>query len=376
MDLEGDLTKMLASNLPHEIVHTVLADYFRRPVPRWADEGAAVLAESSDEQRHHDRLVRIYLKKGAALPVRRLLAMKEYGEVQDVMTIFAQGHSVARFLVARKDRAAFLKFVKAGMGGDWDNAAKTCYGFENVEALEAAWLADLDATRNDPGEALGTTLGALNKRADEAYLAKDFEKAIALWRDLQDRYPDSPDALYVNLRVGTAYWGIARLADEKSRADGKRIDEALAARRRDALLQARDSFQIIEQQMLAWQLAGGIVVAEDEEKLKRASFWGADVDFWLARYDMARSHYTALAIRYAGKPEEMIAWSQIRQCLVLMHQPEKANRVVGRMKERLTAIRFETAEQAIGTHKRKFWEEYLAETAKPLPTEMGPEPGR
>jgi hypothetical protein len=98
------------------------------------------------------------------MPVRRLLNLKEYSEVQDVMTIFAQGHSVTRFLVARKDRAAFLKFVKAGMGGDWDNAAKASYGFENVEALEAAWLADLDATRKPAAEIGPVAIVVVNGR--------------------------------------------------------------------------------------------------------------------------------------------------------------------------------------------------------------------
>ena len=42
MDIEGSLDRLLTSVLPHEITHTVLAYSFRRSIPLWADEGAAV----------------------------------------------------------------------------------------------------------------------------------------------------------------------------------------------------------------------------------------------------------------------------------------------------------------------------------------------
>jgi hypothetical protein len=58
MNIEGPLDRLLASVLPHEVTHTVFAYYFRRPVPRWADEGGAVLSEDEVERERHDRLVR------------------------------------------------------------------------------------------------------------------------------------------------------------------------------------------------------------------------------------------------------------------------------------------------------------------------------
>src|SRR5262249_9227697 len=45
MQIEGSVDRLIASVLPHEVTHTVFAYYFRRPVPRWADEGGAVLSE-------------------------------------------------------------------------------------------------------------------------------------------------------------------------------------------------------------------------------------------------------------------------------------------------------------------------------------------
>jgi hypothetical protein len=58
MHIEGPLDRLIASVLPHEVTHTVFAHYFRRPVPRWADEGGSVLSEDDIERGRHDMMVR------------------------------------------------------------------------------------------------------------------------------------------------------------------------------------------------------------------------------------------------------------------------------------------------------------------------------
>jgi RNA polymerase sigma factor (sigma-70 family) len=366
MDLEGDLERMLASTLPHEVTHTVLADHFRSPVPRWADEGASMLAEDETELRKHDKMMRTYLNRHQPLPLRRLFDLKDYGELTDVMVVYAQGYSVTRFLVERKDRATFLRFIKIGMAEGWNKAARECYELNGVEALEAAWLADLKATQSAQAETPASPAAALDARADEAYAAKDYEKAISLWRELQQRYPDSPDAFSANLRLGQAYWGVARRAGEQLTASGRHDDNELSVARRHALMNARDSYQIIELTLIARQLTGRLTVPADEEKLKQASFWGADCDYWSARYEVAGSRYGALSIRYEGKPEEMIALSQMRLCWETLKQSERANTVVAHMRERLGAIKFDTSEGAQAHHKREFWEKMLAELERPI----------
>src|SRR5262249_45251975 len=45
MHIEGSVERLLNSVLPHEVTHTVFAYHFRCPVPRWADEGGAVLSD-------------------------------------------------------------------------------------------------------------------------------------------------------------------------------------------------------------------------------------------------------------------------------------------------------------------------------------------
>ncbi len=78
MHIEGSLDRLLASVLPHEVTHTVFAYYFRQPVPRWADEGGAVLSEDDIERNRHDQLVRQILNTpGRAIPLRRLFSLTQ-----------------------------------------------------------------------------------------------------------------------------------------------------------------------------------------------------------------------------------------------------------------------------------------------------------
>jgi hypothetical protein len=108
--------RLLSLSLPHEITHTILADHFRAPVPRWADERAATLAEDAEGQQRHQALMRGFLGKRDRLsPLTRLLTTRDYP--RDLGALYAQGHSLTRFLVERKDRTTFLAFVKQGMNG-------------------------------------------------------------------------------------------------------------------------------------------------------------------------------------------------------------------------------------------------------------------
>jgi hypothetical protein len=150
MNLSGPLLSILGSELPHEVMHTVLATHFGKPIPRWVDEGIALLSESAEEQASHDVHVRELLNAGRCIRLKTLFALKEYP--RDMMTLYAQGHSVCRFLLARPHKlsagsqhTAILEFARIGAAENtaesWNRAAKDVYGFESVTTLEEAWLA-------------------------------------------------------------------------------------------------------------------------------------------------------------------------------------------------------------------------------------------
>jgi hypothetical protein len=111
MTVQGPLERIYNSVLPHEITHTVLVSHFRCPLPRWADEGSAVLSEDEPERRRHDQMVRQALAQGRAFRLRVLFNLRDYpANGMDILTLYAQGYSVVRFLVESNGRQAFLTF--------------------------------------------------------------------------------------------------------------------------------------------------------------------------------------------------------------------------------------------------------------------------
>ncbi|MBV9124025.1 MAG: hypothetical protein JO112_11760, partial [Planctomycetes bacterium] len=156
MNIEGSLDRLLVSVLPHEVTHTVFAYYFRTPVPRWADEGGAVLSEDDIERNRHDQLCREILNTPRrAIPLRTLFELRDYP--RDVMALYAQGFSVAQFLVNSSNRPTFLAFVAMGMQRGWDVAAQTYYHYNSVEDLQAAWLTHMHNTRRQQPVQLAAT---------------------------------------------------------------------------------------------------------------------------------------------------------------------------------------------------------------------------
>jgi hypothetical protein len=143
MQLQGELERILATHVPHEVTHCVLAHHFRAPVPRWADEGAAMLAEDDEEQQRHEKQMRRLIDTPERIiHLARLLPMADYP--RDVMALYGEGYSLARFLVQRKDRPTFLAFVATGMRGDWNRAVRQHYDIANVNELEKKWLESLE----------------------------------------------------------------------------------------------------------------------------------------------------------------------------------------------------------------------------------------
>jgi RNA polymerase sigma factor (sigma-70 family) len=182
MELQGTFDGILANSLPHEITHAVLATHLGKPLPRWADEGAAILAEDVDEQERHDKLTREVLSKHENFPLRRLFTIREYGEVTNVTVIYVQGHSIVRFLVERRDKPTFLKFLDLGMTDGWDIAAKEQYGFATVEKMEEAWLKDLQDRKNGSGDATPI------KEGEDVFAPSAEPRVVAEIKSLCDSY--------------------------------------------------------------------------------------------------------------------------------------------------------------------------------------------
>ncbi len=139
MNIQGSRERILDSVLPHEVTHTIFASYFRKPLPRWADEGACTTVEHQSEIAKQERMLIDFLKHGRGIAFSQMFAMTEYPS--DVMPLYSQGHSLSQWLIESRGRKEFLAFVGDGMNDEnWPRAVEEHYGFTNLSALQDAWL--------------------------------------------------------------------------------------------------------------------------------------------------------------------------------------------------------------------------------------------
>jgi hypothetical protein len=113
MTIQGSEERILDSVLPHEITHTIFASYFRRPLPRWADEGACTTVEHPVERARQHKMLIEFLTTGRGIAFPEMFAMREYPP--DVLPLYSQGYSLARFLIERGGRHKYVAFVGDGL---------------------------------------------------------------------------------------------------------------------------------------------------------------------------------------------------------------------------------------------------------------------
>jgi hypothetical protein len=67
------------------------------------------------------------------------------------MPLYAQGHSVAKYLITRGGKRSFIRFIEDGMRDDnWPRAAQEHYGFRHLTDMQNQWLAWVKAGRPMP----------------------------------------------------------------------------------------------------------------------------------------------------------------------------------------------------------------------------------
>lgn len=140
MEIQGSEQRILDSVLPHEINHTIFASYFRRPLPRWADEGAASLIEHDSERNRLREIHSRVMGTRRKIVLKSLLEMKQYPhDQQDVLTLYAEGHSLADFLIQRSGKPHYIRLMAMAHEKGWEPALKSLYGFNTVDILEKDW---------------------------------------------------------------------------------------------------------------------------------------------------------------------------------------------------------------------------------------------
>jgi len=142
MNVQGTRERILDSVFPHEISHTIFASHFRRPLPRWVDEGAATSVEHISERSNYRRLLLDYVdpKVRQAIPFNRMVEMYDYPE-GNVLPLYSQCNSVAEFLIGQGGNRRFIAFARDSLeSGDWNATAYKHYGYDNLGDLQVVWI--------------------------------------------------------------------------------------------------------------------------------------------------------------------------------------------------------------------------------------------
>lgn len=139
MTIQGSEQRILDSVLPHEVTHTIFASHFRQPLPRWADEGACTTVEHPSERARQHRMLIEFLTTGRGIAFPQMFAMREYPP--DVLPLYAQGYSLARYLIERGGRRKYVDFVGQGLAsGDWSTTLRAFYGITDPSQMQMVWL--------------------------------------------------------------------------------------------------------------------------------------------------------------------------------------------------------------------------------------------
>jgi hypothetical protein len=148
IDLLGGHTKFLSTALPHELTHVLLKErYPSIDLPRWADEGMAILADSETKQRRHLNDLHDAMVQGTTFDLALLVGIEEYPPYHRWGVFYGQSLSVTEFLIRQHSPEQFVNFIELVAHNGYDAALRDCYGIDNLGALDRQWRQELHSPR-------------------------------------------------------------------------------------------------------------------------------------------------------------------------------------------------------------------------------------
>ena len=170
IDLLANDQSALNYAFPHELTHVLLRDRFSSGnLPRWADEGMAMMADTAEKQSRHLQDLRNAIAKSTEFSAADLLTTREYPRSGRRQAFYGQSIFLTQFLVAQKTPQHFVAFLERANAVGYDNALRECYGIDGMARLDRQWRSELYAGRFPPsGKTVALVLPVVS--AATAYL--------------------------------------------------------------------------------------------------------------------------------------------------------------------------------------------------------------
>jgi hypothetical protein len=140
INLRADHPAITYAVLPHEVTHVVLADLFpSKTIPRWADEGIAVLSEPGVEQDRRIAQLTPAFEEGKIFSLQKLM-QQDYSGGAYWPLYYAQSVSLTKYLVEVGSPAKFIEFLQAAERTNLETELKRLYQIEDFAELQTRWL--------------------------------------------------------------------------------------------------------------------------------------------------------------------------------------------------------------------------------------------
>ena len=132
----------LFQTLSHETAHMIFRELLgpQSQIPLWVDEGIALYLQGQNQQNVSKALINA-MAKGKILPLRILMAVKEYPPVENLF--YLESSSLTDFLINHYGMEKFIELAwNLSIGKPANRTIRSVYKeiFENAEGLETAWL--------------------------------------------------------------------------------------------------------------------------------------------------------------------------------------------------------------------------------------------
>lgn len=167
--------------------------------------------------------------------------------------------------------------------------------------------------------------------ADLYYARESFRFAALRYQEALDQYPNNPATITVRWRLADSYRKLA--IQENGRPNGlQNIDHS-----RMWMRVAKANYEKLVDDLTGLK-ARGLLKLDGEKILDQAEFMVAECAFDLEQYADAARLFDVLADRYRYRVDGLTALKQLTRCYWALHQPEKAQAALRRLKDTLEVL--------------------------------------
>jgi TolA-binding protein len=166
---------------------------------------------------------------------------------------------------------------------------------------------------------------------DLYYSRGNFRFATLRYQDALDQYPNNPTTLTVRWRLADCYRKLANQENDRQ-SRFQNID-----RSREWMRTAKANYEKLVDD-LAGMKARGLLKIDGEKILNQAEFMVAECAFDLEQYAEAARLFDGLADRYRYRVDGLTALKQLTRCYWALHQPEKAQDALRRLRDTLQVL--------------------------------------